>query len=114
MKTADAKEMLTDLSQTLEEFWEGFAGVRPTHARVVAGERAIAVCLEEVLSPAKQQMVSTQTGRKMLQELGERLMEQARPQLQRLVEQALAERAILAEVHLDVANRSVLGFFWLE
>jgi uncharacterized protein YbcI len=114
MKIADTQELHADLSQALGEFWEGFTGVRPTHVRVVAGEREIAVLLTEVLSPAEQQMASSRTGRKMLQELGERIMEQAKPQLQHLVEHALDERTILVEAHLDVASRSVLGFFQLE
>ena len=80
MKIADTQELHADLSQALGEFWEDFTGVRPTDVRVVAGEREIAVLLGEVLSPAEQQMASSQTGRKMLQELGERIMEQARPQ----------------------------------
>ena len=114
MKIADTQELPADLSQALGEFWEGFTGVRPTHVQVVVGERAIAVLLDEVLSPAEQQMAISETGRKVLQELGERVMEQARPQLQHLVEQALEERTILVEVHLNVASRSVLGFFQLE
>lgn len=114
MKIADSQELHADLSQALGEFWEDFTGVRPTDVRVVAGEREIAVLLGEILSPAEQQMASTQTGRKMLQELGERIMEQARPQIQRLVEQALEDRTILVEVHIDVGSRSVLGFFRLE
>jgi uncharacterized protein YbcI len=114
MKLADTQDLHTDLSHALGEFWKGFTGVRPTNIRVVAGERAVAVWLDEVLSPAEQQLFSSQTGRKMLQELGERVMEQARPQLHHLVEHALEERAILVEVHLDVASRSVLGFFQLE
>ena len=114
MKIADTEELVAELSHALGGFWEDFTGVRPTNVQVVAGERAIAILVTEVLSPAEQQMVSSQTGRKMLQEFGERVMEQARPQLQHLVEQALEERTNLVEVHLEVANRSVLGFFRLE
>jgi uncharacterized protein YbcI len=114
MKIADTQDLHAHLSQALGEYWEGLTGVRPANVRVVAGERAVAVWLGEVLSPAERQMASSQTGRKMLQELGERVMEQARPQLQHLVEHALEERTILVEVHLDVASRSVLGFFQLE
>jgi uncharacterized protein YbcI len=114
MKIANTEELLADLSHMLGGFWEDLTGVRPAHVQVVAGEWAIAVLLDEVLSPAEQQMASSETGRKMLQELGERVMEQARPQLQRLVEQALVERTILVDVHLDVGSRSVLGFFRLE
>ena len=58
-------------------------------------------------------MAGTQEGRKMLQELEERILEQARPQLQRLVEGAAGQESTLAEVHLDVENGSVLGFFQL-
>ena len=112
--TTDSTDVQTTLAQALGGFWEGFTGVRPTHVQVVVGERAIAVLLDEVLSPAEQQMAISETGRKMLQELGERVMEQARPQLQHLVEQALDERTILVAVHLDVGSRSVLGFFRLE
>ena len=112
--TTDSTDVQTTLAQALAGFWEGFTGVRPTHVQVVVGERAIAVLLDEILSPAEQQMAISETGRKMLQELGERVMEQARPQLQQLVERALEKRTILVEAHLDVASRSVLGFFRLE
>ena len=69
--------------------------------------------LEDVLSPAERQMASTQAGRKILQELEERILEQARPQLQQLVEGAVERKSVLTEVHLDVANGSVLGYFQL-
>jgi uncharacterized protein YbcI len=74
MKIADTQNLHADLSQALGEFWKGFAGFRAAHGRVVAGERALAVLLDEVLSPAEQQITSSETGRKMLQELGERVM----------------------------------------
>jgi uncharacterized protein YbcI len=113
MGKTDSQDGHTDLAQALQEFWDEYAGIRPTHVRVVSGEGAIVVWLEEVLSPAERQMASTQEGRKVLQELEERILEQARPQLQRLVEGAVGQESTLAEVHLDVANGRVLGFFQL-
>jgi uncharacterized protein YbcI len=80
---------------------------------VVSGEGAIVVWLEEVLSPAERQMAGTGDGRKMLQELEERILEQAKPQLLRLVEGAAGQAITLAKVHLDVENGRVLGFFQL-
>jgi uncharacterized protein YbcI len=113
MVKADSQDVHRDLAQALQEYWDEYAGIRPTRVRVVSGEGAIVVWLEEVLSPAERQMASTQEGRKVLQELGERILEQATPQLQRLVEGAAGQESTLAEVHLDVANGSVLGFFRL-
>jgi uncharacterized protein YbcI len=113
MVKADSQDVHTDLAQALQEFWDQYAGIRPTRVRVVSGAGAIVVWLEEVLSPAERQMASTQEGRKVLQELEERILEQARPQLQRLVEGAVGQESTVAEIHLDVANGSVLGFFQL-
>ena len=110
---ADSQDVHTDLAQALQEFWDEYAGIRPTRVRVVSGEGTIVVWLEEVLSPAERQMASAEEGRKVLQELEERILEQATPQLQRLVEGAAGQESTLAEVHLDVANGSVLGFFRL-
>jgi len=110
---AGHQDVHTDLAQALQEFWDEYAGIRPARVRVVSGEGAIVVWLEEVLSPAELQMAGTQEGRKMLQELEERILEQARPQLQRLVESAAGQESTLAEVHLDVQNGGVLGFFQL-
>jgi uncharacterized protein YbcI len=110
---AEHQDVHTDLAQALQEFWDEYAGIRPARVRVVSDEGAIVVWLEEVLSPAERQMAGTQEGRKMLQELEERILEQARPQLQRLVEGAAGQESTLAEVHLDVQNGSVLGFFQL-
>ena len=101
------------LAQALQEFWNEYAGIRPNHVRVASGEGAIAVWLEEVLSPAERKMASTQEGRKMLQELEERILDQARPQLQRLVEGAAGQKSTLAEVHFDIANGSALACFQL-
>ena len=81
---------------------------------MVTGERENAFLLEEVLSLAERRMVSSPMGRMIMQELGEHLIEQAGPQLERLVEQALDERMTLVTVHLDVGSRSVLGFFQVE
>jgi uncharacterized protein YbcI len=113
MGKTDSQDGHTDLAQALQEFWDEYAGIRPTHVRVVSGEGAIVVWLEDVLSPAERQMASTQEGRKVLQELEERILEQARPQLQRLVEGAVGQESTLAEVHFDVANGRALGFFQL-
>ena len=114
MVKAASQDVHTDLAQALQEYWDEYAGIRPTRVRVVSGEGAIVVWLEEILSPAEREMASSQKGRKILQELEERILEQARPQLQRLVESAVGQKSTLAEVHLDVANGSVLGFFQLS
>ena len=83
--------MHTDLAQGLQESWDEFAGIRPTRVRVVSGEGAIVVWLEEVLPPAERRMDGTQEGSKMLQEFEVRILEQARPQLQRLAESATGQ-----------------------
>jgi uncharacterized protein YbcI len=114
MRITDTQELHADLSNDLKEFWEYFTGVRPTQVRVVVGERAIVVLLDEVLSPAEKHLASSETGRRMLQELGERLMEQASPQLQSTVDQAIEEKSKLVTLHLDVVSRTVLAFFGLE
>jgi uncharacterized protein YbcI len=113
MVKAESQDAHVDLAQALQEFWDKYAGIRPTHVRVVSDAGAIVVWLEEVLSPAERQMASTQEGRKMLQKLEERILEQARPQLQRLVEGAAGQESTLAEVHFDIKNGSVLAFFQL-
>jgi uncharacterized protein YbcI len=108
-----SQDLHTDLAQALQDFWDEYAGIRPTRVQVVSDECAIAVWLEEVLSPAERQMAGTQKGREMLQDLEDRILEQARPQLQQLVEGAAGQESTLAKVHLDVENGSVLGFFQL-
>jgi len=113
MGKTGSQKVHTDLAQALQEFWDEYAGIRPSRVRVVSGEGAIVVWLEEVLSPAERQMASTEAGRKMLQELEERILDQARPQLQELVEGAVGQKTSLAEVHLDVQNGSILGYFRL-
>ena len=111
---AGDQDVHADLVRSLQEFWEEYAGIRPARVRVVSGEGAIVLWLEEVLSPAERQMAATQEGRKVLQELEERILEQARPQLQKLVESAVGKKSALAKVHLDVQSGSVLGFFRLD
>ena len=113
MVKAESQDVHMDLAQVLQEFWDEYAGIRPAHVRVVSGEGVIAVWLEEVLSPAERQMASTQEGHKMLQELEERILEQAKPQLQRLVEGAAGQESTLVEVHFAMANGTVLAFFQL-
>jgi len=114
MTTVGSQDLCADLAQALREFWEDYTGVRPAHVQVLAGERAIAVWLEQVLSPAQRQLASTQAGRKMLQELEEHILEQARPYFQQLVEGATERVGIRVAVHADVASGSILGFFRLE
>ena len=113
MMKADNQDVHTDLAQTLQEFWDEYAGIRPSRVRVVSGEGAIVVWLEEVLSPAERHLARTQEGRRMMEELEERILDQARPRLQQLVEGAVERKSILTEVHLDFANGSVLGYFEL-
>ena len=108
------QDVHTDLAQALQEFWDEYAGIRPARVRVVSGEGAIVVWLEDVLSPAERQMAATQEGCKMLQELEQRILEQARPQLQKLVEDAAGQESTLSEIHLDVQSGSVLGFFQMN
>ena len=109
--TVNNQGLCGGLAQALQEFWEDFTGVRPSRVQVVAGERAIAVCLEGVLTPAERQMASTQAGRELLRKLEDHILELAKPYLQRLVEGAMEQEGILAEVHLDITSGDVLGFF---
>jgi len=51
MMKAESQDVHIDLAQALQEFWDEYEGIRPTHVRVVSGEGAIGVWLEEVLSP---------------------------------------------------------------
>jgi uncharacterized protein YbcI len=113
MAKPDSQDIHIDLAQALQEFWNEYAGIRPTRVLVASGEGAIAVWLEEVLSPAERHMAGALEGRKMLQELEERILQQARPQLQRLVEGAAGQESTLAEVHFDITNGGVLAFFQL-
>ncbi|MBL7199015.1 MAG: DUF2294 family protein [Anaerolineae bacterium] len=111
MATIDNQDLCADLAQALQEFWEDYTGVRPVRVRVVADEQTVAVCLEQVLTPAEREMASTQDGRELLRELEERVLEQAKPYLQQLIEGAMQQEGILGEVHLDVTKGDVLGFF---
>ena len=111
MATIDSQNLCADLAQALQEFWEDYTGVRPARVRVVADEQSVAVCMEQVLTPAEREMASTKDGREMLRELQERVLEQAKPYLQQLIERAMDQEGILAEVHLDVTKGDVLGFF---
>ena len=113
MAAINSQDVHTNLARAVQEFWEEYTGVRPACVRVVAGDEDIVVWLEGILSPAERQMASTQAGRKTLKELEERILEQARPQLQRLVEGIVGQESTLAQVHLDAAGGSVLGFFRL-
>jgi uncharacterized protein YbcI len=70
--------------------------------------------LEKAISPAEQQLANTQAGSEIVQKLEERILGQAKPHIQELVEEAIEHKSILAEVHLDVATGNVLGFFQLE
>ena len=62
MTAVNKKHLYVDLTQALQEFWEDYAGIRPTHVWVVADKNIIAMCLEGVLSPAEWQMASTLAG----------------------------------------------------
>ena len=111
MATIDGQNLCAELAQALQEFWEDYTGVRPARVRVVADEQTVAVCLEQVLTPAERELASTQDGREILRELEERVLEQAKPYLQQLIEGAMQQEGILGEVHLDVTKGDVLGFF---
>jgi uncharacterized protein YbcI len=104
-------EVQKTLAQGLEEFWESYTGVRPENIQIVAGDQAVAVWLKGVLSPAEQQAAGTQAGREMLEKIGERILEHAKPQLLHLVEESVHQETILIDVHLDVANGNLVGFF---
>ena len=110
----DSPEVQTTLAQALEEFWEGYTGVRPENVQIVAGDQVVAVWLKGVLSPAEQQAAGTQSGREMLGKVGERILEHAKPQLLHLVEENVHQETILIDVHLDVANGNLVGFFRIE
>ena len=111
MAMTDSQDLHADLAQDLQEFWQDYTGIRPARVRVVADEQTIAVCLEQVLTPAEREMACTQTGREMLRELEEHILEQAKPHLQQLVGRAMEQEGMLAEVLFDVTSGNVLGFF---
>lgn len=100
-----------DIEQTLQDFWVSYAGVRPGRVSVVADQQAIAVWLEEVLTPAERQMSRTPAGREAVQRLWDRILEQAGPRLRRVVAEATGWDVILVGIYLDVPTGSILGFF---
>jgi hypothetical protein len=59
-------------------------------------------------------LAATQKGQEALEKTGERILEQVKPQLLHLVEASVHQDATLIDVHLDVANSNLVGFFWLE
>jgi len=111
---ADSQGRDAELAQALQGFWEDYIGVRPARVRVATGTRAIAVWLEQALSPAALQIASSKGGSEIIRELSERLLEQAKPRMEQLIEEAMERKGTLAEIHLDVASGSVLGFFVTE
>ena len=112
--TTENSDVQVTLAQTLGEFWEGYTGVRPENVRVVAESQAVAVWLKGALSPAERLLAGSKTGREVLEEVGQRILEQAKPQLLYLVEASVHRDAILIDVHLDVANGNLVGLFWIE
>ncbi len=114
MTAVNRNSLFVDLAQALQEFWEDYAGIRPSHVWVVADKDMIAMCLEGVLSPAEWQMASTLAGSTMLEELEKLLLDQAKPYLKQLVEGVIDQECIQVQVRPDVANGSVLAFFRLE
>jgi uncharacterized protein YbcI len=108
MVTTDTQ---ADIEQSLQDFWESYAGVRPGHVSVVADQKATAVWLEEVLTPAERQMARTPAGREAVQRLWDRILEQARPRLRQVVAEAMGWDVILVGIYLDVPTGSILGFF---
>ena len=108
MLTTDTQ---ADIEQTLQDFWESYAGIRPGRVRVVLDEQAIAVWLEEVLTPAKRQMARTSAGHEAVQTLWDRILEQARPRLRQVVAESMGWDVILVGIHLGMPTGSILGFF---
>jgi hypothetical protein len=56
-------------------------------------------------------MSRTPAGREAVQELWDRILEQARPRLRQVVAEAMGQDVILVGIHLDVPTESILGFF---
>jgi uncharacterized protein YbcI len=108
MVTTDTQ---ADIEQTLKDFWESYAGVRPGRVSVVADQQAIAVWLEGVLTLAERQMSMTPAGREAVQRLWDRILEQARPRLRQVVAEAMGQDVILVGIYLDAPTGSILGFF---
>jgi uncharacterized protein YbcI len=99
------------VAQTLQDFWELYTGVRPGRAAVIIDRQAIVALLEEVLAPAEQKLVHSETGRLTLQKVGERILKQAKPHLLQAVSEAVGQEVSLVVFNLDVTTGSILIFF---
>ena len=111
MTSAESQDLCADLEQALQSFWECYTGVRPAHTRVVVNETIVAVCLEQILTPAEREMASTRIGREMLREIKEQMLEQITQHLQQLIDRAAVREVSQAVVAFDVTSGHVLGFF---
>lgn len=111
MVTTEPHTLYEDMAQTIQDFWENYEGVRPDRVSVFADQQAIVIWLEEVLAPAARQIIGTEPGRLTLQEYGRRILEQAGPQLQHIVAEALGQDVSLAKIHFDIVAGTILGFF---
>jgi uncharacterized protein YbcI len=109
--TSKTQALQLKVGQTLQDFWENYAGNRPDRAIVVINQQAITVLLEGVLTPAEQRVVGTEAGRLTLKKFSEHIMEQAGPHWQQIVSEIVGEDVSLVKIDLDVVRGTILGFF---
>ena len=117
MSSPDTKgQMEAQIATAITQFEREHLGRGPQEVRTWIMQDLVLVRLKGVLTPAEEKLARDPERRRLVKDVRRQLLEGSRsvPQLQRLVEQALEERTILVEAHLDVASRSVLGFFQLE
>ena len=115
MTQIETQSLQIKVAQTLQDFWEFYTGVRPDRTIVVINQQAIAVLLEEVLTPAEQQVARTEAGRLTLQKFGEHILERTEDHLQQMVAEVVGQEVNLVVLNLDVTTGNILMFFriWL-
>jgi uncharacterized protein YbcI len=97
-------QMEDEITKALIQWEKEYKGRGPTEARTDILRDMVIVILRGVLSQAEQQLSRNLEGMALVKELRRQLVEQGRPELEKIVNQITARQVV--SVHTDVSTKT--------
>lgn len=108
------KDLERKISENMSDFYEKEMGLRPSAVRTAIQGDLVIIRFENALSPSEINLIRQEAGKRLIQEVYEKLSRQIFPGLQSLLRQLTGKEAVGLEIELHEHSREKVFLIMME
>jgi uncharacterized protein YbcI len=108
------KDLEQVISQKLSDFYEKELGLRPSGVHTAIQGDLIIIRFENVLSPSEINLITQESGKRLIKEMHERLARQILPGLQSILRYLTGTEAVGLDIELHARSREKIFLITIE